>query len=98
MFQIPLLLALALTGGGIAANKIGADKAADAQAATVAAERRRQNKLDAEAFGINEKGRNRYEGFQQAQAAKGADLAAYLLEGADEEADKGFGLGIVLCP
>lgn len=91
-FQIPLLLALALTGGGIAANKIGADKAADAQAATMAAERRRQKKLDAEAFGINTKGRKRYEGFEQKQAAEGDELASYLLEGADEEADKGFGL------
>lgn len=76
MFQIPLLLALALTGASVGANAIGQRKQTAAVNDTMAAERRRQKGFDKEAFAINADAQDKFKDFQAQQDAKTGDLAA----------------------
>ncbi len=57
---LPLLLPLLFTAGSIGANYLGNQKASNAVGSAMAAERKRQNKLDEEAYALNNAAKDRY--------------------------------------
>lgn len=83
-FQIPLMLALALTGASAGANYIGARKADAARGDVLAAQRTRQKKLDDEAAGINRKAVERYDDYEGQQDEAASNLEQMYTAGADD--------------
>ncbi|MDV2964523.1 hypothetical protein RZ532_00925 [Nitratireductor aquimarinus] len=82
---IPFLLPLLFTAGSLAANTIGANKAASAMASVQNAERQRQKQMDEQAYAINDKSRDRFEDFEGKQGDKTSELADYFKGAATSE-------------
>jgi hypothetical protein len=89
---IPLVLPLLFTAASVAANTMGANKAAKATSSALAAERARQNMLDAEAEGLTAQSQGRYEDFQGQQDARESDLAGMFTEALDTQPAKPIGV------
>jgi hypothetical protein len=82
----PITIAgIALSAGSTVANTIGANKAAAARDDVLAAERIRQNTLDAEAQGLNTASQDRYQGFEGKQEATAKSLGDYFAAPAPAE-------------
>ncbi len=85
---LPMLLPLLLGGASIGANYIGNQKAQNATAGAMAAERRRQNKLDEESYALNAAARDRYQGAESQVADKSAELSDMYTEALSQPASR----------
>lgn len=83
---VPFLLPLLFTAGSIAANTVGANKAASAIASANAAERMRQKQFDDEQAALTAASQARYQDFEGQQEQKAADLSGMFTEVMDAPA------------
>lgn len=77
----PITIAgVALSAGGLAANTVANNRVQKARKDAMAAERIRQQGLDAEAAALNLGSQDRYQGFQGQQDTRGSELGQYFQE------------------
>lgn len=74
------LTGIALSGASAAASGMAQSKVAKAREGAMAAERTRQQKLDAEAQALNLQSQDRYQNFEQQQTDKAKSLGDYFTE------------------
>lgn len=85
---LPLAIPLLFTAASVAANTMGANKAAKATSSALAAERARQNMLDGEAQALLAQSQNRYEDFGGQQDARESELAGMYTDALDAQPAK----------
>lgn len=75
----PLTIAsIALTAGSVVANSVASGQQQRARDDVLAAERMRQQRLDSEAWAVNDASRDQFVGYQPQQAERAAQLGDYL--------------------
>lgn len=87
-----LLLPLLFTGGSMAVNTIGANRAADAIAGVNFRERQRQDRLDDQAFAINDRATERFDDIEGQKADRTTDLTEFFKTAAATPAPTEAGL------
>lgn len=85
---LPLAIPLLLGGLSMGANYIGNQKAQNATAGAMAAERRRQNKLDEESYALNAAARDRYQGAEGQIEDKSTELSDMYTEALSQPATR----------
>lgn len=87
---IPIAIPIALTLGSLFANKLGADAQQRARDSAAGAERLRQQQFDRQADAVNARARNRFDGFEDKQEDRGAELAQMFAPAARAETPSGM--------